>query len=147
MDNYDRFIGVWQLMEWKVIVGDEIRDPSMGASEDCDGRIIYTPDRFMCATLSLRNRPKFAAESFDDGTDEEKLHAFDTFVSYSGKVEVNPVRKIVSHLVEFSSYPNFVGTTQERHYEFLGSNLKLSVPLIKMGQKEVGTYLIWKHVE
>lgn len=144
MNMYDRFVGVWRLNDWKMVRGSDILDPPIGPASECEGVLIYTPDRYMSVTISLRNRPHFATGSFDGGTDAEKRRAYETFFSYFGKCEVDEARKIMTHYVELSSYPNYVGRREERLYEFADHVLTLSVRSIKVGDQIVGSYLRWR---
>jgi hypothetical protein len=89
MHIYCRFVGVWQLNDWRMLRGTDIFDPPLGPASECEGVLIYTPDRYMSVTISLRNRPNFITESFGGGTDAEKRQAYDTFFSYCGRCEVD----------------------------------------------------------
>jgi hypothetical protein len=53
-------------------------------------------------------------------------------------------RKIMTHYVQLSSYPNYVCRTEERLYEFAGNELRLSVRSIKVGDQLVSSYLRWR---
>jgi hypothetical protein len=108
--------------------------------------LIYTADRYMSATLSLRNRPRFGTEDFDGGTDEEKRRAYENFLSYSGRFEVNETRRTIEHHVAMSSYPNFVGRTLERLYELSEEKLTLTIQSINVGNQSIGSYLCWQRL-
>ncbi|TGT11507.1 hypothetical protein EN817_33535, partial [Mesorhizobium sp. M3A.F.Ca.ET.174.01.1.1] len=84
-------------------------DPSWGAVEEHDGLLLYHPSGFVSATLSRRNRQCFATDLLDGGTDAEKCRAFDNFLSYCGKFEVDEQSAIVHHHVILCSFPNYVG--------------------------------------
>lgn len=143
MTIQDRLIGAWRLAEWKVSRGGAQQDPPWGPAGVCDGLLIYSPDGHVSATLSTRGRPKFASESIDGATDAEKCRAYDTFLSYSGKFEIDEENSTVHHHVELSSFPNFIGQDLVRIYEFDGSDLVLRIPEVKFKDMVVGGYIRW----
>jgi len=88
------------------------------------------------------NRPKFATDDVLGGTTEERAEAARTYVAYCGQYEIKD--NTVIHHIQASLFPNWVGTDQERFFEFKDDRLTLSTPLIPIGGKEQRAYLIWK---
>jgi hypothetical protein len=98
----------------------------------------------MSVTFMKEGRPEFASGDIWGGTIEEKVAAFDGYVSYCGRYEVKESRVI--HRIEVSLFPNWVGDDQERAYEFDGDRLTLSTPLMPVGGRMLSTHLIWERV-
>jgi len=73
--------------------------------------------------------------------------AFEGFVGYYGAYEVDEEQGTVTHHLEGSSFPNWVGTDQRRFFEFSGSRLTLSTPPIAFGGQDVTGVLIWERAE
>ncbi len=73
---------------------------------------------------------------------EEKIAAVEGYVSYSGRFEIRG-DKVVHH-IEVSLFPNWIGVTQERLYEFKGDRLTLSTPLMLVGGRQLSTHVIWE---
>jgi hypothetical protein len=136
-------LGAWRLVEWKVSCDGVYEDPSWGAVEDHDGILIYHPSGFVSATLSRRNRPRFEKDLLDGGTDAEKSRAFDYFLSYCGKFEVDEQSAIVHHHVMLCSFPNYVGKDLTRPCRVDSELLELRFPDIQFENQAVGGYIKW----
>jgi hypothetical protein len=92
------------------------------------GRLTYDAMGRMSAQIMRPDRPKFRADdAARTGTAEEKITAFDGYTAYYGTYTVNEAERVVTHHVEASLYPNWVGSDQRRPYEFSGDRLTLRV--------------------
>ncbi|MYA59288.1 MAG: lipocalin-like domain-containing protein [Chloroflexi bacterium] len=116
-------IGAWRLVTYEAHAGDEVSYP---LGEDASGYIMYTPDGYMSVLIMAAGRPNFESDDILGGTDEEKLEAARTFLSYGGRYEFLGDR--VVHKIETASYPNRVGTEQTRFIQFKGDELLLTTP-------------------
>jgi hypothetical protein len=136
----NRFIGTWELISCELKNSNgEVNFP-MG--EDAIGYIIYNQDGYMSVAFMSANRHPFESGDILGGSIEEKESAIDTYVSYCGKYDVS--EGYVTHHIEVSLFPNWIGTGQKRKYQFEENRLILSTdPLIVKGQ-EVEGLLIWK---
>jgi hypothetical protein len=93
------------------------------------------------------DRPKFASNNVVAGTPEEIKAAFEGYVSYCGSYEVNEQGGFVTHRVELSWFPNWLGTEQKRFFEFAGDRLTLKTPpLTGYGGAQVHR-LIWERLK
>jgi hypothetical protein len=123
----DEFVGAWKLIsfERRTTAGGEVTYP-MG--QNPVGRLTYDALGRMSAQIMRPDRPKFqAGDAARTGTAEEKIAAFDGYTAYYGTYTVNESERVVTHHVEASLYPNWVGTDQRRPYEFVGDQLTLHV--------------------
>ena len=91
------------------------------------GMICYSPDGYMQATLSVHPRENSSRSGLELGHrlgTQEKVHAFDSYLSYGGRYTYN--EQEVCHFVEFSLNPSVIGTTLKRNYHFEKEELVLS---------------------
>lgn len=139
--KYDPFIGTWRLLSYEIRRADgEIRYPW---DRDPVGLLIYSGDGYMSVAMMRASRPKFVDKDVKKGTNEEKAAAVDTYVSYSGRYEVN--EDMVIHHVDVSLFPNWVGNDQKRTFQFDGNRLTLSTPL-PGGDIQRSAHLVWERV-
>ncbi len=99
MTNPSAFTGAWHLKKWTALKNDAPAGYPMG--EDAQGQIIYSEDGYMCAFL-MRS----------DFKDQPELGDADTSLSYAGTWSFDGTR--ISHEVQFSNLPHWVGRTLVR---------------------------------
>ena len=138
--NSKDFVGTWKL----VSVDTRKDDGSLHRSGKRTGYIIYSADGYMSVAFMKEGRPDFASGDIRGGTVEEKIEAFNGYISYSGTFQVEEDR--VYHNIVVSLFPNWIGEKQERYYEFEGDRLILSTPLQLIGGMKLSTHLVWKKV-
>lgn len=136
------FVGIWKLVSYELRRADGQVTYPLG--KDAVGYIMYNEGGYMSVVIMAGNRPKFSSEVAQRGTDTEKVIAFNTYLSYSGKYEVQEA-KIIHH-VEVSLYPNWVGMDLERTFEFEGDRLSLSAPTSSRSGNQYTARLIWERV-
>jgi hypothetical protein len=140
------FTGIWKLIKWTInINGNEI----FPYGSDAYGRLIYDANGSMSATLMQRNRPKFTTDDPMGDSPAEIVGAFKTFISYCGTFSINVENGTVSHHVEASSNPNWVGQGQIRSFEFAEGTLSLSTTPIESKEtegKSVVHQLVWSRM-
>lgn len=114
-------LGGWELVSWTITVGQTISHPF---GKQPNGRILYTGDGQMSATIARSDRRPLSHPVPAKAPDAEKLAAFDSYFSYGGSFEIEGDE--VVHRVELSLNPNFVGTEQRRRMTFDREFLTLS---------------------
>jgi hypothetical protein len=134
------FIGTWKL----VSVETRKEDGSLHRRGKRTGYLIYSADGYMSVAFMKEGRREFASGDIRGGAVDEKIEAFDGFISYSGKYEV--LEDIVVHNIEVSLFPNWIGDRQERFFEFEGDILTLSTPLQLVGGLKLSSHLVWERV-
>jgi hypothetical protein len=135
-------VGTWRLVSFELRSADGKVHYPFG--EKVSGHIIYSEDGFMSVTMSAANRPRCAAKDLRLATMEEKSAAINTYVSYSGRYEIQGDR--VLHHVEVSLFPNWVGITHERLVELNDGKLSLTMPPISiLGVDHTGR-MVWERV-
>lgn len=133
------FFGTWQL------VSAETRTASGEVSypfgRNARGYLIYGQDGYMAVAIMGADRIKFTTADVRGGTSEEKLTAFDTYLSYCGTYKVRGDK--VVHQIELSLFPNWSGTEQERFFELTGDQLILRTAPMALEGTQRTAQLIW----
>jgi len=105
-------IGAWRLRDWVALDDDGTTTRPMG--EAPNGLVVYSGDGTMLTAIGQGDRPRFASDDVTGGTDEERARAFRTFIAYGGRFTIEG--DLVTHHVETSLFPNWVGTEQRRQW-------------------------------
>jgi hypothetical protein len=109
----DQLIGAWKLVSY-------VEEPVDGSAlsypfgEDAQGIIMYTPDGFMSAQLSVRKRAPFASDDWYKGEREEFAAAASSYFAYTGPFQVDEEAQTLTHSMFISLFPNWIGQTQPR---------------------------------
>jgi hypothetical protein len=134
-------IGTWRLvtMETRSVTG------RVWPGLYDDGYLLYTTDGYMCGVLTKGHRARFGTESHTSGSIDEKVRAFDSYISYGGSYSVDG--EIVTHHVQFSLFPNRVGTDQVRRFALSAESDTLTIwtvnPLV-IQDEETYSVLTWR---
>jgi hypothetical protein len=144
-DIKKQFIGAWRL------VSIEAKGPNSEAMTQRYGAkpvgyIIYTADGRMSAQLMRPDRARFASDEFEQATTEEAKAAFDGYMNYFGTYTVNEKEGFVTHHVEGSLFPNYVGTEQKRFFELSGDQLVLKPPPRQINGETQTLRITWQRV-
>ena len=89
-------------------------------------------------------RPAFQSGNLLKGTAEEIKTAFEGYIAYYGTYEVDETNNQVTHRVESSLFPNWIGDIQTRIYEFEGERLRLNTLPIKGAKADLTVTLLWE---
>lgn len=117
-------LGTWHLNAYLFRSVDDEESHPFGA--DVRGQLTYTEDGQMSVLISFGPSQRFEADEQVAGTDKEKLTAFDAFSAYCGRYERG--EHCITHFVEISLFPNWIGTAQQRTLELRDKDLILSMP-------------------
>lgn len=110
------FIGTWRLIDQLTLDADGGQTHSRG--ENPQGILMYDGAGNMNVQMMRRERI---------GNDMANLQtALSDYVGYFGTYIVDEAAGTITHHVEGSSYPGWIGTTQRREYHFEGDRLTLS---------------------
>jgi len=135
-------VGTWKIISTEVRGEDgSITYPD---GRDPKGYLIYGEDGYFSLAIMRSGRTSYASGDFRGGTTEEKAAAADSFVAYCGKYSMG--EGTVTHHIEVSLYPNWVGTQQERFIETIDERLYLSTPPFLINDKSQTAHLIWERV-
>jgi hypothetical protein len=136
-------VGTWRLVSFHGRNANGDLRPALG--ENAQGLLVYTAEGYMIAILSEADRRRFNARDFRGGTPEEALAAVNSYISYSGRYEVDG--NTVTHHVEMSLLPNWVGEDQTRTLRITDDKLILSTPAFSVSGNEWTFELIWERVK
>lgn len=120
--------GCWRIVSWEQVYDDGRVAYPMG--EALSGFIQYDGRR-VYILLTAANRPDFSTGGQWTASEAEKAAAYNTCLCYSGTYEVRDNE--ITHHVEVSLFPNWVGGIQKRKASFRDGRLILS------GRLEAGT--------
>ena len=131
-DPVEQFVGAWQLVLWTTHRADGTEIFPFG--RDALGQILYSADGHMSCHLMMANRPPLGAPSIYDVDDATLGQAIRAYSGYFGRYSVDAQAAMVTHHVDGAWYPDWIGSTQPRHFRFEGDRLFL--------EAEVGTDLV-----
>lgn len=129
-----RLVGSWQLISYEIIAADGTRRPGNYDR----GQITYDTSGRMSAHLMHSSNTAPASPQSDD----LRAAAYRRYLGYYGPFVVDMPNRTVTHVVEGSSNPSWVGTRQLRHYELSDDNAQLTLSL-KDGAV-ITQSLVWK---
>jgi len=141
----EQFVGAWKLVSWKIKQANgDLTDSPLGPN--ALGWIMYDPAGRVSVALMRPDRRNFASNRLTEATPEEIKGGFEGYISYCGYYEVSEQERFVIHRLQFSWFPNWVGTEQKRYFEFEGDRLTLRTPpLTVLGEAQVHS-LIWQRL-
>ena len=140
----EKFTGAWKLISTDYQTEDgEIIYPF---GREVVGQLMYDGKRSMAAQVIKANRPDFASGDWLKGTPAEIKAAFEGFRSYFGTYDIDEEKKMITHHVDGSSFPNWMSgkINNVRYYEFSGNRVTLhTAPLLMKGKQVIGR-LVWE---
>jgi hypothetical protein len=121
----DKIIGTWKLVSWTY--KDSADQVVSYFGDKPIGILMYDRSGYMNAQLMKPDRPNLNAASLSSGDIKETDGAYRSYAAYFGKYyEVAPGE--LTHEVEGSLFPNWVGQKETRYARFEGDFLILSAP-------------------
>jgi hypothetical protein len=130
----ERLVGSWALVSYEIIAADGTRRPGNYDR----GQITYDASGRMSAHLMHSSNKADASPQ----TDELRATAFRRYLGYYGPFVVDTAGGTVTHIVEGSSNPSWVGTKQLRYFELSADNAQLTLSL-RDGARTTQS-LVWK---
>ncbi len=130
-----RFVGAWELVSFENIAADGTRRPGNYDR----GQITYHASGRMSAQLMHSSNKSDQAPQ----TDEARAAAYRRYLGYYGPFVVDEAKGIVTHIVDGSSNPSWIGSRQVRYYEFSSDHQQLTLSVRNAEGRVTGT-LIWK---
>jgi len=121
------FVGAWKLQWFGFIKSNGQTKYPFG--QHPDGVVMYDAKGRMSTQITRGDIPPFLSEERDGASDEEVRTAYEGFIGYYGTYEVDDRQQLVTFHIGGSSFPNWVGKTLKRHYEFEGGRLTLTTEL------------------
>ena len=125
----DRFVGTWRLVSFVARGADGRETHTYGS--DAHGLLMYDKDGRM--SVHVARSDQGPVKSNDDG-----------YLGYFGRYTVDERAGTVTHHIEGASYPNFVGTDQQRHFTLENTRLVLTTPPGLTAGSDVTYVVIWE---
>lgn len=141
----EQLLGTWTIVSAARVVGG-VEEPDF-LGPDPVGRFLFAPDGHFCFNAMRRNRSKFGSANLLGGTSEEKSAAYDSYIGYCGRYEVNEQERSLAMQFELSSYPNWTGTTQKRFVDVTGTRLRIRTPPRLLEGKEIVNTILWERAK
>jgi hypothetical protein len=120
--------GTWRLVDWTFTVNGSRPTHPWGGNPS--GLLTYTEDGRMSAALMSHNRPEVPTRTLSAAPTDLKAAAAAGYLTYAGSYTFDG--DDVLHHIELSLMPNWVGTIERRHVDWVpagrGSDLILSTP-------------------
>jgi hypothetical protein len=135
-------VGTWRLISWELRDGDGHVSYPMGKQPQ--GRLTYTPDGYVSVLITGRDRQRIIPGDASIGIPEATITAARRSISYAGSY-TRDGDEIVHH-VELSSFPDWVGTDQQRLIDWQDADLVLYTLPANVGGKEQSAYLTWQRL-
>lgn len=143
----EQLIGAWKLVSYVEFPQDGAPQRSP-LGEHPEGIIMYTPDGYMSVQLMRPGRKNFASGDWFRATPEEFAEEASGYIAYSGPFHVDEEAKSLTHSMNVSLFPGWVGQTHPRIVKVEGNRLHLATPTpVSSGGSSVMAQLIWERVE
>src|SRR5262245_19522852 len=117
-------VGARTLISSDTVRPDGIKIPTFG--DDPKGIIIFTNDGRFIYLLSRADLPKFASNNRNTGSPEENKAVVQGSIATFGTYSL--ADKTLSLKVEHSTFPNWIGTDQQRTITTTGDEMKWTNP-------------------
>ncbi|WP_233549349.1 lipocalin-like domain-containing protein [Lysinibacillus yapensis] len=134
----EQVIGVWSLVSYQSQNDEGNIIYPLG--KDATGFIMYHPEGYMSAQLMRQGRPVYASGDLHEGTKDEMAEAAFGYLAYAGKYEVNEETNTLTHHMEVSMNPTWLGQQQPRVGSIEGEILSIYNGL------NPNDRLVWKRV-
>jgi hypothetical protein len=134
-------IGTWRLISFKTQTADGTVTDLYGSAPL--GQLIYDNAGHMSVHLLQPGLPKCNTLDRLKCPDREARAAFDHYLGYWGRFEVNSAQNVVTHHIEGASVPDWVGTSQQRFFKLEGDRLILTQRVKIAGVDAIPT-IVWE---
>ena len=138
----DEITGTWRLLECYGKWSDGRISHPYG--QEPTGLLMYDGHGSFSGQIAGSERPAFLRGNLLKGTAEEIKTAFEGYIAYYGTYEVDEANNQVTHHVESSLFPNWIGDIQTRNYEFEGEKLRLNTQPITGAKADLTVTLLWE---
>jgi hypothetical protein len=141
-DQATALIGTWKLESFHFRGSDgEVTYPF---GREAVGYYLFSASGHMSVVVMAPDRLRFDAGDLMGGTTVEKAKAAETYISYTGRYEVDGDRLIVHPEAAF--FPNWIGVDQVRLMSLNDDILELRTPPMLLAGAQRTAHLVWKRV-
>lgn len=141
--NAANFVGTWRLVDYSFVHDDGVIEKPWGT--DVRGYLLYSAEGYMSGNLGPARRRRGVIERAVDSIDAAARRRRNRrYIAYTGRYTVEG--DTITHHVEASLFPHWVGRPEVRHFHFAGDRLTLTTDPIKHGRHTVVAQLVWERV-
>lgn len=134
-----RIQGQWNLVAWRRVTSDGSEAFPFG--KDATGMLVYTETGGMIVQMTAGGRKPLNTNDPIGGEVADRATAYSGYLAYFGSYEVKGGE--VHHIIQGSSFPNWIGDTQVRPFELQGEHLTLRTPPVEIGGVTVVNEMSW----
>lgn len=138
----EKLYGTWHLVSYESRIGQDVSYPF---GNNAIGQLKYGPEGKMSAQLMKSDRSKITSIDVYVGSEQELTEI--GYLAYFGTFDVDENKGIVTHFVEGSLFPKWVGTKLTRQFELQENRLTLTTPPIQTGGEQIISVLVWEKIE
>jgi hypothetical protein len=139
----DKLVGMWRLVSASSTTSTgERSDTPYGPGPA--GLLTYTAGGRVTSLISYGGRKPLSMGGGALKLQEEQAEAFTTFLAYAGHYSFSGDQ--VTHHIEISSVPNYVGKDLVRRVKFHGDQITLVTPPTPVNGKIQTVELIWQRL-
>ncbi|MBI2821694.1 MAG: lipocalin-like domain-containing protein [Acidobacteria bacterium] len=110
------------------------------------GLLIYHDSGQMAMQEMRDPRPNFPS-GYEQATTEQIRSVYDGYFAYFGTFAVDEAEGTVTHYVQSSNRPDYVGTIQKRFFQFSGDLLILRPPPFEVDGEQRTRRLVWERLK
>ena len=140
MIRYEDIEGLWRLQSMEQRYDDGRVIYPFG--RDVEGRIFYGADKSMFCAIQKGGRTPFTTGKQWTADAAEKARAYEDYLTYCGRCEMEG--DTVTHHIEISLYPDWIGKHQVRKLQFVGGLLHITARLEDNTPEARTSLLIWE---
>ena len=133
--------GAWKLLVFEFRSEGEVVFPF---GTNFKGLCLYDSSGYMAMQIMRGDRPRFAVNDQQLGTQAEVGAAFSGYVAYSGTYVADEAHGVVVHHVSQALFPNWIGTDLVRFYRISGERLILGAPTQQVGGHLMDVMTVWE---
>src|SRR5271163_1878557 len=133
------FVGTWRLIDYSFVHDDGIVEKPWGT--DVRGYLLYSAEGYMSGNLGPARHRQGVIERITPAARPRRNRRY---IAYTGRFTVEG--DTITHQVEASLFPLWVGRSEVRYYSFKGDTLTLRTVPIKSGHHTIVAQLTRQRV-
>lgn len=117
-------VGTWRFVVNETVYQDGKKIDTYG--KEPKGIVMFDAGGNFALFIAKPDPMKFASNNRLDGTPEEYKAAVYNAIAYYGTYKVNEAEKTITWSIDASTFPNWYGVTQQRHFSINGDELRFT---------------------
>lgn len=140
----ESFVGTWRLVAANFYKADGTLVKLYG--DEPKGIFVYDDGGRMCVQIMEPERPLLPPGHLAEHASDDYQRILIGYIAYFGTYDVDEAARTVTHHVQGSLIPNWVGTDLVRGYEFSGTRLTLRTSASRLRGELMRGELIWERM-